>query len=38
MPLFLEAALLGLASYGAGIGTAWLVYKHIRYQGRGWHD
>lgn len=38
MPLFLEAALLGLAGYAAGIGAAWLAYKHYRYQSRGWHE
>jgi hypothetical protein len=36
IPLFLEAALLGLAGYGFGIGAAWLAYLHFRYQSRGW--
>ena len=38
MPLFLEAALLGLGGYLAGIGMTWLTYKHFRYQSRGWHE
>jgi len=38
MPLFIEAALLGLGGYGVGIGMAWLAYKHLRYQRRGWHE
>jgi hypothetical protein len=38
MPLFVEAALLGLAGYLAGLGAAKLAYLHIRYQSRGWHE
>ncbi len=36
IPLFLEAALLGLAGYAAGLCLTWLAYLHIRYQSRGW--
>jgi hypothetical protein len=36
IPLFLEAALLGLGGYLAGLGAAWLAYLHLRYQSRGW--
>ena len=36
IPLFLEAALLGLGGYLAGLGASWLAYLHLRYQSRGW--
>lgn len=36
IPLFLEAALLGLGGYLAGVGAAWLALMHLRYQSRGW--
>lgn len=36
IPLFLEAALLGLGGYLAGLGAARLAYLHLRYQSRGW--
>ncbi len=36
IPLFVEAALFGLAGYLLGIGAAWLAYVHLRYQSRGW--
>ena len=38
IPLFVEAAMLGLAGYAAGLGLSWLTYLHIRYQSRGWHE
>jgi hypothetical protein len=38
IPLFVEAALLGLAGYAVGLGIAWLTYLHIRYQSRGWNE
>ncbi len=38
MPLFLEVALLGLAGYAVGLGLAWLSYKIVRHQTRGWHE
>jgi hypothetical protein len=36
IPLFLEAALLGLGGYLAGLGSAWLAYLHLNHQSRGW--
>ena len=36
IPLFIEAALLGLAGYAVGLGIAWLAYLHLRHQSRGW--
>ena len=36
IPLFLEAALLALGGYLAGLGAAWVAYLHLRYQSRGW--
>jgi hypothetical protein len=38
MPLFLEASLLGLVGYAVGIGAAWVSYKIVRHQSRGWHE
>lgn len=38
MPLFLEAALLGLAGYATGLGVAWVAYKIFRHQTRGWNE
>jgi hypothetical protein len=36
IPLFLEAALLALSGYLAGLGAAWVAYLHLRHQSRGW--
>jgi hypothetical protein len=38
LPLFVEAALLGLGGYGVGLGIAFLAELHRRRQARGWYD
>lgn len=38
LPLFLEAALLGLVGFGFGLFLAYLAELHRRRQSRGWHD
>ena len=38
LPLFVEAALLGLAGFGVGLGIAFLAELHRRRQARGWYD
>lgn len=36
LPLFLEAALLGLAGFGLGLAIAYLAELHRRRQSREW--
>jgi hypothetical protein len=38
IPLFIEAALLGLAGFGAGLLIAYVAELHRRRQSRGWND
>jgi hypothetical protein len=38
LPLFLEAALLGLAGFGGGLVIAYLAELHRRRQSRGWNE
>ena len=38
LPLFLEAALLGLGGFMLGLGIAYLAELHRRRQSRGWND
>lgn len=38
IPLFVEAAAIGLASYGTGLFLAYLAELHRRRQSRGWYD
>lgn len=38
LPLFVEAALLGLGGYAVGLGIAFLAELHRRRQSRGWND
>jgi len=38
IPLFVEAALLGLAGFGFGLLIAYLAELHRRRQSRGWND
>lgn len=38
LPLFVEAALLGLSGFGVGLGIAYLAELHRRRQSRGWYD
>jgi hypothetical protein len=38
LPLFVEAALLGLSGFGVGLGLAFLAELHRRRQSRGWYD
>lgn len=38
IPLFIEAALLGLGGFGTGLLIAYLAELHRRRQARGWND
>lgn len=38
VPLFVEAALLGLGGYSFGLVLAYLAELHRRRQSRGWND
>lgn len=38
LPLFVEAALLGLVGFGAGLVIAYLAELHRRRQSRGWNE
>lgn len=38
VPLFVEAAALGLGGYFTGLGLAYLAELHRRRQSRGWND
>ena len=38
LPLFIEAALLGLGGFSVGVGIAYLAELHRRRQSRGWYD
>lgn len=38
IPLFAEAAVLGLAGFGLGLLIAYLAELHRRRQSRGWND
>jgi hypothetical protein len=38
IPLFIEAALLGLGGFGAGLLIAYVAELHRRRQSRGWND
>jgi hypothetical protein len=38
LPLFVEAALLGLGGFTAGLAIAFLAELHRRRQSRGWNE
>lgn len=38
LPLFVEAALLGLTGFGFGLVVAYLAELHRRRQSRGWNE
>ena len=38
LPLFVEAALLGLSGFVLGLGIAYLAELHRRRQSRGWNE
>ena len=38
LPLFLEAALLGLVGFSVGLILAYIAERHRRRQTRGWND
>ena len=38
LPLFVEAAVLGLLGFGGGLVIAYLAELHRRRQSRGWNE